>query len=152
MRATSHDSFPRGILIAAAVLIGMSMLLAAAGRLGGLKTDDEAPATDAVATLDLRFEDRAAGGVSVVDDGEDRVVATIEPGEGGFIRGVLRALVRERRSMRLGPEAPFRLTRWSDGRLSIEDIATGERVHVEAFGPTQVAAFARLMTLAEDER
>lgn len=151
MRPTSNDSFPRSILVAAAVLIGVSMILAAVGRLGGLKTEPE-PAAEAVATLDLRFKDRAAGGVAVVDAREERVVATIEPGQGGFIRGVLRALVRERRTRGLGPDSPFRLTRWANGQLSIEDLATGERVHVEAFGPTQVAAFSELMMAEEQAR
>ncbi len=38
----------------------------------------------------------------------------------------------------MGAETPFRLTRWSDGRLSLDDPATDRHVDLEAFGPTNV--------------
>ena len=43
------------------------------------------------------------------------------------------------------PVRPFRLTRWSDGRLSLDDPATGRRIELDAFGPTNTAVFAHLM-------
>ena len=48
-----------------------------------------------------------------------------------------------RREIDSGP--PFRLTHWSDGRLSLEDPSTGRRIELDAFGPTNTAVFARLM-------
>jgi putative photosynthetic complex assembly protein len=67
-------------------------------------------------------------------------------GEAGFLRGALRALARERRKRDLGAEAAFELIARGDGRLTLNDPATGERIDLESFGPTNFATFARLLT------
>jgi putative photosynthetic complex assembly protein len=73
------------------------------------------------------------------------LVDTLQPGTNGFVRGVLRGLVRERRAERIGPAPPFRLTRWADGRLSLDDPSTGRHVDIEVFGPTNAGAFADIL-------
>ena len=40
---------------------------------------------------------------------------------------------------------PFRLTRWDNGTLSLDDVASGRRINLEAFGLGNAAAFARLL-------
>jgi len=77
------------------------------------------------------------------------VVEVLEPGTNGFVRGVLRGLARDRKLRGIGPQPPFELTRWTDGRLSLTDTATGREIELDAFGPTNVGAFARLLTAAE---
>ena len=86
----------------------------------------------------------ADGGVVVVD-GEATGVARLAPGTNGFLRATLRGLVRERRRNGLGAEAPFRLTAHADGRLTLQDAATGRLVDLEAFGATNAGAFAALL-------
>lgn len=135
--------FPRGVLLGAAALVGCTLILAAVGRLGGFET--AAPPSETVASRELRFEDRAIGGVSVVDAKEGREIAVFEPGEGGFIRGVLRSLVRARRLNGMSSEQPFRLVQHADGQLVLEDPVTDASVYLAAFGPTQVETFAKLM-------
>jgi putative photosynthetic complex assembly protein len=50
-------------------------------------------------------------------------------------------------------DTPFRLTDWTDGRLTLEDRSTGRSVELRAFGATNAAAFARLLTArGEDQR
>jgi len=63
----------------------------------------------------------------------------------GFVRGVLRGFARARKLRGLDRDAHFVLTRWADGRLSMHDPQTGHVVALEAFGPDNAAAFARLM-------
>lgn len=104
-----------------------------------------APEGRAIASIDLFFEDRADGAVVVRDARNGTVVRELEPGTNGFIRATLRGLVRERRLGELGPEQPFRVTRWSDGRLTLVDTATGRVVDLPAFGQTQVEAFQSLL-------
>jgi len=63
------------------------------------------------------------------------------------VRGSLRALTRERKARELGPEQPFELIAQADGRLTLHDPATGKRVELESFGPSNSANFSRLLTL-----
>jgi len=139
--------FPRGALAGAALLVVFALIAAAVGRLSGIGTVRLASPAP-VAVLELRFEDRADGGVAVYAARDGRLVDVLAPGTNGFARGALRGLARDRKRQGIGAEPPFRLTRWADGRLSLEDPATGRRIDLEAFGPTNAAAFARLMSTA----
>lgn len=150
MSHIDRDPFPRGPLIAAAVLIAASITLAGLGRWAGVGRT-ETPASVPVAAYDLRFSDRADGGIDVADDA-GRAVGRIESGTGGFVRGVLRSLARARKREGSGSEAPFRLTRWQDGRLSLDDPTTGQHVDLEVFGPTNAATFATLWRSADAAR
>ncbi len=58
---------------------------------------------------------------------------------------MLRGLARERRARQVGTAPPFRLTRWADGRLSLDDVETGRHVDLEVFGPTNAGAFADIL-------
>ncbi len=97
---------------------------------------------------ELRFRDMPDGGVEVTS-GEGARVTVLEPGSNAFVRGALRALVRERRKDELGSEVPFRLAVWEDGRLTLDDPLTGESVDLRAFGKTNAEAFARILIAAE---
>jgi putative photosynthetic complex assembly protein len=134
---------PRGALVILAVLLLAAIGLAAAGRHAA--TPPAAPDGRAIASRALAFADHDDGSVSITDAADGSGVATLAPGTGAFIRATLRGLVRERRMDGHGPAAPFRLTAWSDGRLTLQDQATGRIIDIVAFGPTQVEAFARLL-------
>lgn len=104
-----------------------------------------------VTARDIFVEDRDDGAVVIRDARSGQVVQELEPGTGGFIRATLRGLVRARRLGELGPEKPFRVTRWSEGRLTLEDTASGRVVDLLAFGQAQVDAFQSLLTNAGGE-
>jgi putative photosynthetic complex assembly protein len=145
MPQTERDRrFPRGALYGAGALVGLSLLVTGFARVSGIGTS-QTPDANVVQSRELRFEDRTDGGVTVYEGETDHVAAILPPGTNGFVRGVLRAFARERRREDVGPQPPFLLTRWSDGRLSIEDVVTHERVELTAFGQTNFAAFARLL-------
>ncbi|MBA4263458.1 MAG: photosynthetic complex assembly protein PuhC [Comamonadaceae bacterium] len=91
----------------------------------------------------LRFEDRPNGDIAVLDAGTQKEVARFQ-GEQGFLRGSLRALARERKLSGLGSQAPFHLLGHVDGRLTLLDRATGQRISLESFGPTNSAVFSQL--------
>ena len=100
----------------------------------------------AVATRSLRFEDRADGAVMVFD-GRAAAPFQVLTGQNGFLRGTLRGMARIRHSEGLDDTTPFRLTAWQDGRVTLDDPATGRHVELEAFGPTNAEAFARFLPL-----
>jgi putative photosynthetic complex assembly protein len=144
-----HMPVPRGPLLAAGLLIAATLIGVAALRLTGtdVSTRSQAPV---VAQRALQFEDLPDGGVRVLEalPGQaPRALAVIDAGAGGFLRGALRALVRQRRAAGQGAEAPFVLTARADGRLTLVDPATSERVDLESFGPTNAAVFARLLAV-----
>ncbi|MDZ4358959.1 MAG: photosynthetic complex assembly protein PuhC [Variovorax sp.] len=91
----------------------------------------------------LSFEDRPNGDIAVLDAGTRQEVARFQ-GEQGFLRGSLRALARERKRSAFGPDVPFELTGHVGGRITLRDPATGQRINLESFGPTNSAVFAQL--------
>jgi len=91
----------------------------------------------------LRFEDRPNGDVAVMD-GQSTVEITRYAGEQGFVRGILRTLSRERMRRGIGSGPTFELIGHTDGRLTLLDPATGQRINLESFGPTNMSSFAKL--------
>jgi putative photosynthetic complex assembly protein len=91
----------------------------------------------------LRFEDRPNGDVAVMD-GQSTVEITRYSGEQGFVRGILRTLSRERMRRGIGSGPTFELIGHTDGRLTLLDPATGQRINLESFGPTNMSSFAKL--------
>lgn len=140
--------FPRGALVGAAMLVAFSIVVAAGARLTGYGTT-HMPESARVASHELRFEDRNDGAVVVLDAHGRELVDVIEPGTNGFVRGVLRGLARDRKRSAFAQSEPFRLTRWADGRLTVEDPTTGRSVDLGAFGPSNFSAFVRILDAAE---
>ena len=99
-------------------MVILALVGAVAGRLTGPAA--EAPVSKAVATRDLRFEDRADGAVLIYDARSTTPFQVVE-GQNGFLRGTLRGLARTRRSEGLDSSTAFHLAAWSDGRLTLDD-------------------------------
>jgi putative photosynthetic complex assembly protein len=131
---------PRGALLAIAALLAASFIGAGAWRAADLPTRDAEAAP--VKVRMLRFEDRPDGGVAVIDAQSHREIEAVQ-GEQGFLRGTLRGFARERKRRDLGDGPAFELIARADGRLTLLDPATGHRVDLDSFGPTNAGVFAR---------
>lgn len=144
---------PLGILIAAGILILLTISAVAAFRISGMDPIAQVPSADAaVETRKLRFEDRPEGTVVVYqinDDAPEQIVHVVQPGEGGFIRGVLRSMARSRRADGISRENPFHLIVQPDGSLLLEDPSTDHRIYLHAFGPTNVESFRMMLSGGE---
>lgn len=143
--------FPRGLIVAAGSLAALSLAVAVFVRVTGTGAVTTPPAQPQ-AERALRFVDRPQGGVAVIDAAGGDEITVLAPGEDGFIRATVRSLVRERRARGIGAEEPFRLVLGRDGRLLLVDPATGRRIDLLAFGPSNGGAFARLLPAAERDR
>jgi putative photosynthetic complex assembly protein len=146
-RAIRPEVFVRGQVLA--IGIGMALL---AGLVAMPVAPNRAPAIVADAVRSeraFRAADRDDGAVVLTDAATGAEILLVAPGEDGFVRGTLRGLARERRAHDLGPQAPFRLVAWGDGRLTLDDTATGRRLDLLAFGQTQAEAFSRLLPIGE---
>lgn len=135
---------PRSALVMAATLVVFVFGLAISARIFGFGAFREVP-TAVLAERSLRFVDVPGGAITVMDATTNTVAAELGQGTNNFLRGAMRALTRERRAASIGPEVPFRLVRYVDGRLVLHDPATGQSVTVTSFGPTQVESFDRLL-------
>ena len=130
------------VVIAVLVVIMITIGVVSRARHAGT-----APGAIPVRSADLLMQDHDDGSISVLDAGTHAVIDTVPPKTNGFLRVVLAGMVRERRLD--GIDSPvFHLTRWSDGRLTLDDAATHRLVELEAFGPTNEAAFGRLLDLS----
>ncbi len=142
--AATRNNFPRWVLRTTALLLVFVIGAVALTRITGNGPDQLANAT--VSERLLRFEDGPSGGVSVID-GETGKLLIIVRGEQGFFRGALRALTRDRTARKIGSEQPFKLIARTDGRLTLFDPISGQRIDLDSFGPTNAAVFVPFLTM-----
>ncbi len=141
----SADALPRGMLMALGALVLVSLVSVSFVRITGIGVVHEQQAA-AVSVREFRFEDQPSGGILVRDARTGRVVHAVAPETNGFLRGTMRGLARERYRRGIGSELAFRMIGRADGKLTLEDPATGRTVDLGSFGPTNAAVFAALMT------
>ncbi len=139
------ERFPKSILLGAAGVVFIALVAATSARLTGTGVTDMNPAVAAAQVRELRFEDMSDGSIGVFKAAEDRPAEILTAGNAGFVRNVMRSMARERKQIGIGSDKPFRLVRWEDGRLSIEDPSTARHIDLGAFGSANERAFARLM-------
>ena len=150
--AMQRPTPPRGVSTTAKVLSALLILSLLVYVVAVPTSGHHGADTQVVTSRDLLFRDQPDGGVLVADSRDGSTVTRIEPGQDGFVRGALRALGRERRIGGGVREAPFRLAAWADGRLTLEDPSSGATLDLWAYGPTNAEAFARFLSIKEDQR
>jgi putative photosynthetic complex assembly protein len=124
----------------AALSLALAVLAQATG-LGAMKTNHGA----AIATFDVTLKETADGGIALAALKDGAVIAGFDKGHGGFLRGALRAFSMHRKQQDIAPDAPFTVTRWESGRITLTDSATHETIPVDAFGPSVTKMFAPLV-------
>lgn len=139
----------RGPFVGLMLLLGLTMAGAATARF--LHVPEPMPNVPVAQAGDLLFADRDDGAVVVTAPGGG-LVAVLPPGTNGFVRGALRGLARERRREDAAMSAPFHVTEYVDGRVTLQDPATGRWVDLRAFGATNAEAFARLLIAREEQQ
>lgn len=138
----TQSFMPRGTVPLVGAIVGFSLAIVTTA----VVMDDSAPLAvtpdNATMVSELTFDDSPDGGI-VVRSAEGEMVLPAE--YNGFVRGVLRALARERRKVDAGPERPFLLSRDAAGAFYLGDPATGERIDLRAFGTENARAFLTLL-------
>lgn len=145
--AIRRDVFARGPVL----WVGLGILLLVGLTIAPVSTPLTPESAGATPRAERSFvaADRSDGAVVLSDAASGAPALILAPGEDGFIRGTLRGLARDRHLRGIGPEVPFRIVAWSDGRLTLDDTATGRRLDLLAFGQSQAEAFARLLPTGE---
>jgi putative photosynthetic complex assembly protein len=134
---------PRGPLIGAFLLVALVFGVAIQARMSG-RTASEEPVSVVAQQREVRFAVQDDGTLSVFDVGEGREIARLSSEKNGFLFGMLRGIRQKREVAHTDSTLPLRITRWQDGRMTLDDPATGMHVAVSSFGPTQVESFRQL--------
>ena len=149
--AAMSNSPPRPLMLAAVAMAILAIATAAGARLTGAG-HMTVPATPIELVRDFRFDDAPDGSVVVLASAAgvpEREVARLRTGELMFVRSTVRALARGRRlNQATEAAAPFRVTRYENGRVTLDDPATGAHLELASFGPTNQAAFETLLDRA----
>lgn len=135
------------LLAAAAILAILSLVIAI--NFLGTQTVDLSPKRTAVVSRPMIFRDAPEGAIAVYDEGARAPFVVLPRENNTFMASALRLMgqSRERRS-HAGPETPFVLILWSDGKLSLSDPATGDVLELAAYGATNAKTFAQLLPAA----
>ncbi len=146
MRQGKH--FPKPLLIGMGLMVVFSIAAAAFGRMtdiGTLRNPTTAPVSiTRYQLLAGRRRDDHDRRRALRRDHQDT-----RPEEGGFLRGSLRGIDRDRKMRGIALEQPWRLFLWEDGALTLSDTVTGQRINLNGFGSTNAAAFAALLDTRE---
>lgn len=146
------EKFPTWVPWAAGAMTGMTMLVVFGVQAGVLPARPTAPEQRVAAqvapvmTREFRFADRKDGALVATDASTGQVALVLEPGSNsGFIRGVMRGLMRERQLHEVARDGPVAVTQWGNGELTLKDISTGRIIELGSFGRTNREAFAQLL-------
>ena len=94
----------------------------------------------------VSFVDEGDGRIRIEDASNGRPLRILLAGEGSFIRGAVRSLVRTRQLASVEVAASFDLILYADGRFQLYDPLTGEALELAAFGPSNSGEFRALLT------
>ena len=134
------------------VILAMALLWAwGVSREDAQYAPPQQQASPPVSSADLLFIDNPFGRIDVIDAQTQSTLAVYESGEGSFLRGIVRSLVRERRVRDLDPGGAFNLALLENGSLVISDPNTGYWMALEAFGVDNRRLFAEILEHAVSE-
>lgn len=137
--------FPPRMFLAVVAALTLTLLAIASVRLAGFQPATNLPSEAPLQSRVLKFEDHEKGRVVVRDASDGALIAEFGTGEGAFIRATVRALVNDRKRNSITRSGNFRLAAYSQQQLFLIDEASGRVIALNAFGPTNTAAFAGLM-------
>mgnify|MGYP001793760652 CR=1 FL=1 len=142
-----HDEIivPKPVLIATGVLMLTSLIIAGTARSANLEAAAREPLPRPETALLLTFGEQEDGSLTV--ERSDGMTVTVPEESKGFVGGVLRTFTRVRQRAHEDVNAPLELGLYASGALVLTDPATGERVPLDSFGPTNRRAFAQLLAL-----
>jgi putative photosynthetic complex assembly protein len=152
-QASERPVIPRPLLIFMAGICLSTLAIVAFGRLTGIGVQylPQAPVAE---VRDLKFLDTERGVVEIRDVADNSLVRRLGPGEGGFIRTVMRGFAHDRMARGGDSSTSFALTRHTDGGLIMTDPVNGRQVLLGSFGKPNREVFAQLLksSVAADQQ
>ncbi len=149
MSAHHQQFIPRGVLIGAGLLIATTITFV--GVVQYQKRNDPAVENELFANATqvherfIKFPVNADGKLSLVVDANTGEVIDELVISDGFIRTVLMSMSFDRRRDGVEEDPIYRLVRWDDSRVSLEDPTTGVIINLGAFGYQNKSVFERFL-------
>lgn len=140
--AKAPETIPKGLLRGMLALVVVALLLTTYAVLTDRPHEGVPAPAEAKAERMIVLRGGGAQAVTVLNP--DGTVLMDLP-HGGFITVVQNALAFNRRKHDVDLALPVRLVEYANGRLAIEDPATGWSVELYAFGADNEAAFRKLL-------
>ncbi|MBB4267190.1 photosynthetic complex assembly protein PuhC [Roseospira visakhapatnamensis] len=153
IRRARHKAMspPAPLLYAAFAMVALTIGLAAAWRYwldpGEGETGVTVVSTQAFDFVPVGSED----GLEVRVMPEGRALTVVDGTLSSFLQGMVRSLDRQRRVDQVGEGAPYHVTLWSDGRLTLDDPTTDTSIPLQAYGVDNTARVYDLLTMAGAE-
>jgi putative photosynthetic complex assembly protein len=150
-RYGERQVFEPKLIVMLGCLCIAALAIAGFGRWTGVGVQ-KLPQSAAVETRHLKFIDAGKGAIDVIDADQDVRISQVTPGEGGFLRTVMRGLAHDRMARGGDSSTPFTLTLREDGRLTIMDPMTRREIILDSFGKPNRDNFARFLKRATAEK
>ncbi len=149
IRQARHKAMspPAPFLYAAFAMVALTIVLAAAWRYW-LDPGEGNTGVTVVQSQAFRFVPVGGGGLDVRLMPDDRSLTIVDGNLSSFLQGMVRSLGRQRQVDQADMEAPYRVTYWSDGRLTLDDPATNTSIALQAYGLDNTAQVYDLLTMA----
>ena len=136
---------PPAIIVGGGLVMAVSLLAVSSARMG-VAPRQAHPASAVAAAYDFRVSAPDAAGFETVLSARDgRAVAPLSDKGDDFLPSLVDKLRQERALKGLHGDASFRLVRFADGRVSLQDPVTGRELNLESFGSVNEANAARLI-------
>ncbi|WP_444462897.1 photosynthetic complex assembly protein PuhC [Rhodobacter capsulatus] len=143
-RKPEAELIPKPLLRAMIGIALLSLALTSYAVLTGRPREGVPPPGNVVAEKLVVLKDIDARHVTVSDP-EGNLLLDLP--EGGFVDVMAAAVRRSRAVARITDNPPVRIVRYDNGRLAMEDPATGWSTELYAFGADSKAAFERILDM-----
>jgi len=138
------EKIPRAMVRTMFVLVVLCLALVSYARLTDRPLIATPPPGEVVKSRQMVLSGDMSGRATVrTPDGS--LISELSAEQGGFISGVYRVLVYERKQHDVALDAPVTLLQRDTGRLEIHDPTTGWHADLMGFGADNARAFARLL-------
>ncbi len=134
---------PMSVVIGGGLLMSVAIGVTALAHNAIAHAPPRTPNVDASRLLLAR---EAPDGVLTLAGLDGRTLRTFPAGGDSFLRSVVEKLDVDRDAQHVPGDPPIRLVRWTTGRLSMVDPATGRDISLDSFGPGNAADAASLLT------
>jgi putative photosynthetic complex assembly protein len=125
------------------LIAALAIVLTVLARLTGIGTElvDRGVPVEARAITLIQHPD---GHLVMADATTGVVYSDSTPVQGGFLRGVVRAFSLKRNAQGVPQSAPYAVTQWDSGRITLNDLSTGHQVPLDSYGPSVSRIFTPL--------